>query len=118
MISMFGLCSSVIPDGNANIKAISYHGELESGHEISSLCGKLIPILERLELLSEVFFYLSHSFTTSNILVTTSGRDDHEFISKEYFSIGTKPFGEAQSKAMRAYAQSGQYHTIVESRDS
>ncbi|KAG7021250.1 Nuclear pore complex protein, partial [Cucurbita argyrosperma subsp. argyrosperma] len=28
--------SSVIPDGNANIKAIAYHGELESGHEISS----------------------------------------------------------------------------------
>jgi len=27
-----------------------------------------------------------------------------------------KPFGEAQSKAMRTYAQSGQYHTIVESR--
>ena len=26
-----------------------------------------------------------------------------------------RPFGEAQSKAMRAYAQSGQYHTIVES---
>ena len=25
-------------------------------------------------------------------------------------------FWEAQSKAMRAYAQSGQYHTIVESR--
>ena len=25
-------------------------------------------------------------------------------------------FVEAQSKAMRAYAQSGQYHTIVESR--
>ncbi|XP_022938219.1 nuclear pore complex protein NUP205 isoform X2 [Cucurbita moschata] len=44
---------SVIPDGNANIKAIAYHGELESGHEISSLCGKLIPVLERLELLSE-----------------------------------------------------------------
>ena len=30
--------------------------------------------------------------------------------------FGTRPFGEAQSKAMRAYAQSGQYHTIVESR--
>ena len=30
--------------------------------------------------------------------------------------IGMRPFGEAQSKAMRAYAQSGQYHTIVESR--
>ena len=27
-----------------------------------------------------------------------------------------RPFGEAQNKAMRAYAQSGQYHTIVESR--
>ena len=26
------------------------------------------------------------------------------------------PFGEAQSKAMRACARSGQYHTIVESR--
>ena len=25
------------------------------------------------------------------------------------------PFGETQSKATRAYAQSGQYHTIVES---
>ena len=33
-------------------------------------------------------------------------------------SIGMRPFREAQSKAMRAYAQSGQYHTIVESRDS
>ena len=31
-------------------------------------------------------------------------------------SIGMRPFGETQSKAMRAYAQSGQYHTIVESR--
>jgi len=27
-----------------------------------------------------------------------------------------RPFGEAQSKAMRAYAQSIQYHTIVKSR--
>ena len=25
-----------------------------------------------------------------------------------------RPFGEAQSKAMRAYTQSGQYHTVVE----
>ena len=33
-------------------------------------------------------------------------------------SIGMRPFGEAQRKAMRAYAQSRQYHTIVESRDS
>ena len=27
-----------------------------------------------------------------------------------------RPFGEAESKVMRAYAQSGQYHIIVESR--
>ena len=31
--------------------------------------------------------------------------------------IGTRPFGEAQSKATRTYAQSGQYHIIVESRN-
>ena len=39
-------------------------------------------------------------------------------MSKEYISIGMRPFGETQSKATRAYAQSGQYHIIVESRDS
>ena len=33
-------------------------------------------------------------------------------------SIGTRPFEEAQSKVTRAYAQSGQYHTIVKSRCS
>ena len=37
-------------------------------------------------------------------------------LSIEYISIGMRPFGEAQSKATRAYAQSGQYHIIVESR--
>ena len=41
--------------------------------------------------------------------------EDHGFISKESISIGMRPFGEAQSKAMRAYAQSGQYHNMVES---
>jgi len=40
------------------------------------------------------------------------------FINKEYISIGTRLFGEAQGKTMRVYAQSGQYHTIVEIRDS
>ena len=45
-------------------------------------------------------------------------RNDHGFISKKYFFIGTRLFGEAQSKTMRAYAQSGLYHTIVKSRDS
>ena len=43
--------------------------------------------------------------------------NDHGFISKEHISIRTRPFREAQSKAMRVYAQIGQYHTIVESRD-
>ena len=32
---------------------------------------------------------------------------------KEYISIGMTSFGEVQSIAVRAYAQSGQYHTIV-----
>ena len=40
--------------------------------------------------------------------------DDHGFISKEYISIGMS-FGETKSKAMRVYAQSGQYHTIRDS---
>ncbi|KAG7012728.1 Alpha-ketoglutarate-dependent dioxygenase alkB [Cucurbita argyrosperma subsp. argyrosperma] len=40
--------------------------------------------------------------------------DDYEFINKEYISIGTRPFGKTKSKVMRAYAQSGQYHTILE----
>ena len=34
------------------------------------------------------------------------------------FSIDMKPLGKPKKKAMRAYAQSGQYHTIVEIRGS
>ena len=30
--------------------------------------------------------------------------------------VGMRSFGEAESKIMRAYAQSEQYHAIVESR--
>ena len=33
-------------------------------------------------------------------------------------SICMMPFGEVQNKVMRGYAQSRQYHTIVEIRDS
>ena len=36
-------------------------------------------------------------------------------LGNDHGSIGMRPFGGTQSKAMRAYAQSGQYHTIVES---
>ena len=49
---------------------------------------------------------------------STNLGNDHGFISKEYISIGTRHFGKVQSKAMRAYAQNGQYRTIVEVRDS
>ena len=41
--------------------------------------------------------------------------EDHEFISEEYYLHWYETFREAQSKAMRAYDQSRQYHTIVES---
>ena len=42
--------------------------------------------------------------------------NDHEFITKEYSLHWYEAFWEAQSKAVRTYAQSGQYHTLVESR--
>ena len=35
-----------------------------------------------------------------------------------HWLIGLMPFEETKSKAMRAYAQSRQYHVIVENRDS
>ena len=44
--------------------------------------------------------------------------NDHEFIKKKIHLQWHEAFWEAQSKAMRAYAQSGQYRTIVGSRDS
>ena len=44
--------------------------------------------------------------------------DDHRFISKEYISIGKRPYGETESKTTRVYAQSGQYHTIMYSSGS
>ena len=36
--------------------------------------------------------------------------EHHRFISEESISIRMRSFGETQSKTMRAYAQSGQYH--------
>ena len=42
--------------------------------------------------------------------------DDHEFISKEYMSMCMRPSEGTKSKAMRAYAQSGQHYTILEVR--
>ena len=51
-------------------------------------------------------------------LTLASLGNDHGFISKEYISIGLRPFEEIKSKAIRAYTQSGQYHIIVENCDS
>ncbi|KAE8687445.1 NUP205 protein [Hibiscus syriacus] len=38
---------------NGSMKTITYGDKPDSGQEISLLCGKLVPLLERLELLSE-----------------------------------------------------------------
>ncbi|KAK8287191.1 hypothetical protein V6Z11_D07G041700 [Gossypium hirsutum] len=45
--------SSGVFNTNGSMKTITYGAEPDSGQEISLLCGKLIPLLERLELLSE-----------------------------------------------------------------
>ena len=42
--------------------------------------------------------------------------NDHEFIIKEHSLHWYEVSWEAQNKDTRAYAQSGQYHTIVERR--
>ena len=39
-------------------------------------------------------------------------------ISNEYIFVCMRPSRKAQNKAMRAYGQSEQYHTIVDSQDS
>lgn len=48
------LCSLPSSDASQSIRAITYGDKLDSEHDISSLYGKLIPVLERLELLSQV----------------------------------------------------------------
>ncbi|XVE98317.1 hypothetical protein REPUB_Repub03eG0095500 [Reevesia pubescens] len=47
------LMVSGVFDTNGSMKTITYCAKPDSGQEISSSCGKLIPPLERLELLSE-----------------------------------------------------------------
>ena len=48
---------------------------------------------------------------------STNLGNDHEFIIKEYSLYWFEVFwGNPKQSHMRAYAQSGQYHTIVESR--
>ena len=43
----------------------------------------------------------------SVLRIVGRGGVDHGFISKKYISIRMRSFGEAKSKATRAYAQSG-----------
>lgn len=45
--------SSIVSDSSETMSTITYGAKSDSGQDISLLCGKLIPILERLELLSE-----------------------------------------------------------------
>lgn len=44
--------------------------------------------------------------------------NDYRFASKEYISISTSPFEETKNKAIRGYAQRGQYHIIMKVHDS
>ncbi|XP_016651919.1 PREDICTED: nuclear pore complex protein NUP205 [Prunus mume] len=44
---------SLVSDANGSLKAIAYGAKSDPGQDISSLCGNLIPTLERLELLSK-----------------------------------------------------------------
>ena len=45
------------------------------------------------------------------------GNDPNEFISEEHISIQMRSFRKSKNKVTRAYTQSGQYHTIVKTRD-
>ncbi|XP_044463911.1 nuclear pore complex protein NUP205 isoform X2 [Mangifera indica] len=45
--------SSVVSDSSGTMKMITYGAKSDLGQDISMFCGKLIPTLERLELLSE-----------------------------------------------------------------
>lgn len=45
--------SSIIHNSSGTAKMLTYGAEPDSGHGIASLCGKLLPTLEQLEVLSE-----------------------------------------------------------------
>lgn len=53
--------SSGVFNTNGSMKTITYGAKPDSGQGISLLCGKLIPLLERLELLSEVSRFPDHN---------------------------------------------------------
>lgn len=57
--------SSLMAGTNGTAKQIAYTSDVESKQDLSSLCGKLLPILERLELLNEVNTLLSLSYFPS-----------------------------------------------------
>lgn len=51
----FFLCSS-LSDSNEAVKALTY-GDV--GEDLNTFCSKLVPILERLEVLREVFIIIT-----------------------------------------------------------
>ncbi|GLT26191.1 hypothetical protein SLA2020_012740 [Shorea laevis] len=61
--------SSIASDTSRTVKIITYGAKSDSGQDISFLCGKLIPILERLELLNED--KLGHSLKVFRRLMTS-----------------------------------------------
>lgn len=50
----FLMCSSYAHDHRRSQKAIAYDTSLDAKEDMHSLCGELVSVLERLELLSEV----------------------------------------------------------------
>ena len=66
--------SSGVSDSNGSMKTITYGTKPDSGQEISFLSGKLIPLLERLELLSEVCYFPDHCLDLCNMIIPTLAR--------------------------------------------
>lgn len=65
------LGSSITPGTSATTKAITFGDKFDNGQDISVFCGKLIPTLERLELLSEVCCF---SLSTNHRFIGTPSR--------------------------------------------
>lgn len=67
------LDSAVKSDASGAMKTITYGAKSDSGEDISLLCGKLIPTLERLESLSEVCFSYCQQISTWSAWILAIG---------------------------------------------
>ena len=63
--------SSGVCDSNGRMKTVTYGAKPDSGQAISLLCEKLIPLLERLELLSEVCCFPDYCLDLCNLIIPT-----------------------------------------------